>query len=63
MVKPTCPKCKEEMTWGYTWIQHGDMGHPGPQTWVCKCGYVEPIKIPDFEVTSYPVLNKTVWVK
>ena len=39
-----CPKCKEEMTWGYTWIQHGDIGHPGPQTWLCKCGYVEPIK-------------------
>ncbi len=39
----TCPKCNKEIVWGYTWIEHQGIGHPGPQTWICECGYVEPI--------------------
>jgi len=52
-----CPKCKKEMEWGYTWIQHGGIGHPGPQTWICSCGYVEPIK----PLVTETTFNKTEW--
>lgn len=49
-----CPKCGIEMVWGYTWIEHQGIGHPGFQTWFCTiCNYVEPIEQPDFEVTIY----------
>ena len=47
-----CPKCNKEMVWGYTWIEHQGIGHPGPQTWVCKCGYTASI-VPEVTLTTW----------
>jgi len=49
-----CPKCNNELVWGYTWIEHQGIGHPGPQTWFCNvCTYVEPIKFSEIEIFVY----------
>lgn len=58
-----CPKCNKRMEFGFTWIEHDGIGHPGPQTWICSCGYIEPLKLPEMEVTCSPILNENVWVK